>query len=35
VRQPLQPFDDDGDRSLLENGWIKEAKQQSDLNRST
>ena len=31
VQQPLQPFDDDDDRSLLENGWIKEAKQQRDL----
>jgi hypothetical protein len=26
--QPLQPFDDDDDRSLIENCWIKEAKQQ-------
>jgi hypothetical protein len=31
VQQPLHPFDDDDDRSLIENCWIKEAKQQWDL----
>jgi hypothetical protein len=31
VQQPLQPFDDDDDRSLIENCGIKEAKQQWDL----
>ena len=31
VEQPLQPFDDDDDRSLIENCCIKEAKQQWDL----
>jgi hypothetical protein len=31
VEQPLQPFDDDDDRSLIENCCIKEAKQQGDL----
>jgi hypothetical protein len=31
VQQPLQPFDDYDDRSLIENCWIKEAKQQWDL----
>jgi hypothetical protein len=31
VQQPLQPFDDDDDRSLIENCCIKEAKQQWDL----
>ncbi len=31
VAQPLQPFDDDDDRSLTENCCIKEAKQQWDL----
>jgi hypothetical protein len=31
VRRPLQPFDDDDDRSLIENCCIKEAKQQWDL----
>ncbi|HEX9868873.1 MAG TPA: transposase [Candidatus Tectomicrobia bacterium] len=31
VRQPLQPFDDDDDRSLIENCCIKEAKQPWDL----
>jgi Transposase DDE domain len=31
VQQPLQPFDDYDDRSLIENCCIKEAKQQWDL----
>ena len=31
VQQPLQPFDDDDDRSLIEHCCIKEAKQQGDL----
>jgi hypothetical protein len=31
VAQPLQPFDNDDDRSLIENCCIKEAKQQWDL----
>ena len=31
VQQPLQPFDDDDDRRLIENCCIKEAKQQWDL----
>jgi hypothetical protein len=31
VEKPLQPFDDDDDRSLIENCCIKEAKQQWDL----
>jgi Transposase DDE domain len=31
VQQPLTPFDDDDDRSLIENCCIKEAKQQWDL----
>jgi hypothetical protein len=31
VATPLQPFDDDDDRSLIENCCIKEAKQQGDL----
>jgi Transposase DDE domain len=31
VEPPLQPFDDDDDRSLIENGCSKEAKQQWDL----
>jgi hypothetical protein len=31
VDNPLQPFDDDDDRSLIENCCIKEAKQQWDL----
>jgi hypothetical protein len=31
VQQPLQPFDDYDDRSLLENCCIKEAKQQWEL----
>ena len=31
MRRPLQPFDDDDDRSLIENCCIKEAKQQWDL----
>ena len=31
VQQPLQPFDDDDDRSLIENCCIKAAKQQWDL----
>jgi hypothetical protein len=31
VAKPLQVFDDDDDRSLIENGWIKETKQQWDL----
>ena len=31
VQQPLQPFDDDDDRSLIENCGIKEAKQPWDL----
>ena len=31
VQQPLQPFDDDDDRSLIENCCIKEAKQQWEL----
>jgi hypothetical protein len=31
VAKPLQPFDDDDDRRLMENGCIKEAKQQWDL----
>jgi hypothetical protein len=31
VQQPVQPFDDDDDRSLSENCWIKEAKQPWDL----
>jgi hypothetical protein len=31
VKEPLQPFDDYDDRSLIENCCIKEAKQQWDL----
>ncbi len=31
VEKPLQVFDDDDDRSLIENCCIKEAKQQWDL----
>jgi DDE family transposase len=31
VRQPLKPFDDDDDRSLIENCCLKEAKQQWEL----
>jgi hypothetical protein len=31
VAKPLQPFDDDDDRSLIENCCIKEAKQQCEL----
>jgi hypothetical protein len=31
VQQPLKPFDDYDDRSLIENCCIKEAKQQWDL----
>jgi Transposase DDE domain len=31
VAKPLQPFDDYDDRSLIENCWIKETKQQWDL----
>jgi hypothetical protein len=31
VQRPLQPFDDDDDRSLIESCCIKEAKQQWDL----
>jgi hypothetical protein len=31
VVKPLQPFDDDDDRSLIENCCIKETKQQWDL----
>jgi hypothetical protein len=31
VEKPLQPFDDDADRSLIENCCIKDAKQQWDL----
>jgi hypothetical protein len=31
VQQPLHPFDDDDDRSLIENCCIKEAKQQGNL----
>ena len=31
VEQPWQPFDDDDDRSLIENCWIKEAKQPWNL----
>jgi len=31
VQQPLQPFDDDDDRSLIENCCFKEAKQQWEL----
>ena len=31
VQPPLQPFDDDADRSLIENCCIKEAKQQWEL----
>jgi hypothetical protein len=31
VDKPLQPFDDDDERSLIENCCIKEAKQQGDL----
>ena len=31
VEEPLRPFDDDDDRSLIENCCIKEAKQQWDL----
>jgi Transposase DDE domain len=31
VAKPLQPFDDDDERSLIENCCIKEAKQQWDL----
>jgi uncharacterized RmlC-like cupin family protein len=31
VEQPLQPFDADDDRRLMEHCWIKEAKQQWDL----
>jgi hypothetical protein len=33
VQQPLRPFDDYDDRSLIENCCIKEAKQQWDLGR--
>ena len=31
VQQPLQPFDDDDDRSLIEHCWSTEAKQPWDL----
>jgi hypothetical protein len=31
VAKPLQPFDDDDDRRLIEHGCIKAAKQQWDL----
>jgi hypothetical protein len=31
VQQPLQPFDDDGDRSLIENWCMQESKQQWSL----
>jgi Transposase DDE domain len=31
VDKPLQPFDDDDDRSLIEHGYIKESKQQWSL----
>jgi hypothetical protein len=31
VDKPLQPFDDDDNRSLIENGYIKESKQQCSL----
>jgi hypothetical protein len=31
VRQPLQPFGDDDDRSLIESCYIKEARQQWNL----
>jgi hypothetical protein len=31
VDQPWQPFDDDAERSLIENCWITAAKQQWDL----
>jgi Transposase DDE domain len=31
VAKPLQPFEDYDDRSLIENCWIKEAKQQWEL----
>jgi hypothetical protein len=31
VAKPLQPFDDDDARRLIENGWMKEAKQPWDL----
>jgi Transposase DDE domain len=31
VEKPLQPFDDDDDRRLIENGCIKESKQQWSL----
>jgi Transposase DDE domain len=31
VQKPLQPFHDDEDRSLIENCWIKETKQQWSL----
>jgi DDE family transposase len=31
VEKPLQPFDDDDDRSLIENCWIKESTQQWSL----
>jgi hypothetical protein len=31
VQQPLQPFDDDDDRSLIEHGCIQEAKQPWEL----
>jgi hypothetical protein len=31
VNKPLQPFDDDDDRSLIENCYIKESKQQWSL----
>ena len=31
VEQPWQPFDDDDDRRLIENCWIKEAKQPWNL----
>jgi hypothetical protein len=31
VDKPLRPFDDDDDRSLIENGCIKEGKPQWDL----
>lgn len=31
VEKPLQPFDDDDDRSLIENGCIKESTQQGSV----
>jgi hypothetical protein len=31
VEKPVQVFDDDEDRRLLENGWIKACKQQGDV----